>query len=568
MGNPEDVNQSRPHTANIRPQRSRAPLLALVLVIVTVALYSPVNRYDFADVDDAAYLTNNLHIKYGLDWDGVKWAFTTYYVANWHPVTWLSHAVDCDLFRLNPGRHHNMNVLLHGLDAVLLFWVLQRATGYVGRSAMVAGLFALHPINVESVVWIAERKNVLSMLFFLLALGAYRRYALRPRIGRYLLVALLFALGLMSKPQVITLPFVLLLWDYWPLQRMFAGTRMPSLGPATGTVEIPPRKLSWLVLEKLPLLLLSAASAVITMTAQQAGGAINPLNSYSLSIRIENAVVSYARYIGKAIWPARLSAFYPYPAGSLSIWQVLASALFLLGVTALVIVNRRRRYLLVGWFWFLGTLVPMIGLVQVGDQGMADRYAYLPLLGLFIMICWGVADLFSPRVSVGKSQERGKLAGSKDVSRVGLAVAGIAVLVALAVVTHRQIGYWRDDVTLWSHAVQVTAGNHVAETYLGQALVRRENPDAAIPHFQTAIAMYPAGPEAYLFLGYAEQQRGNLREAIAQYQKALDVTQSYGRAAARVRLPALENMGYAYRALGEYARGEQCLEAAQDLSHP
>jgi tetratricopeptide (TPR) repeat protein len=568
MGKAEDGDQSPSDTAKIRLQPVRALLIALALVIVTVALYSPVNRYDFADVDDAAYLTDNLHIKYGLDWDGVKWAFTTFYVSNWHPVTWLSHALDCEFFRLNPGRHHNMNVLLHGLDAVLLFWVLLRATGYIGRSAMVAGLFALHPINVESVVWIAERKNVLSMLFFLLALAAYRWYAVRPRIGRYLLVACLFVLGLMSKPQVITLPFVLLLWDYWPLQRMFAGTREGPSGANTTAVKIPPRKLSWLLMEKLPLLALSAASAIVTMKAQQAGGAINPLNSYGLALRIENAVVSYVLYMGKAVWPTRLSAFYPYPTGSFTAWQILASSLFLLAVTALVIANRRRRYLVVGWFWFLGTLVPMIGVVQVGDQGMADRYAYLPFLGLFIMICWGIADLCPQRVSIGKSQGCGTVSESKDISSVWLTVAGIVVLVALAALTHRQIGYWRDDVTLWSHAVQVTTGNHEAETYLGQALVRRENPQAAIPHFQTAIAMYPAGPTAYLFLGYAEQQRGHLREAIAQYQKALDVTQSYGRSAVRVRSAAFESMGYSYRALGDYARAAQCLQAAQELSRP
>ena len=298
------------------------------------------NRYDFADVDDAAYLTDNLHIKYGLDWDGVKWAFTTYYVANWHPVTWLSHALDCELFRLNPGRHHNMNVLLHGAGrgaAVLGLAARHRDTW--AAAPWWPALFALHPINVESVVWIAERKNVLSMLFFLLALAAYRWYAIRPRVDRYLLVAFLFALGLMSKPQVITLPFVLLLWDYWPLQRMFAGTREASRSQRDCRGDSAAKKLSWLILEKVPLLALSAASAVVTMKAQQAGGAINPLNSYSLPVRLENAIVSYVSYMGKAVWPLHLAAFYPYPSGSLSTLQVVASALLLLAVTALVIVN-------------------------------------------------------------------------------------------------------------------------------------------------------------------------------------------------------------------------------------
>ena len=538
-----------------RPHADRAMLLALLIVIVTIAVYSPVKHYDFADVDDDAYITDNLHIKYGLDWDGVKWAFTTYYLSNWHPLTWLSHGLDCQVSRLNAGRHHDVNVALHGLDAVLLFWVLLSATGYMGRSAMVAALFALHPINVESVVWIAERKTVLSMLFFLLTLGAYRWYARNPRIARYLLVMLLFALGLMAKPQVITLPLVLLLWDYWPLQRMFAGTRDTALDAAPNAPAIPPRKFSWLVLEKLPLLALSAGSAVLTVKAQRAGGAMNPLNSYGLSMRIENALVSYARYLGKAVWPSHLSAFYPYPRG-VSAWQVIASCILLFALTAFVVVARKQRPLVVGWFWFLGTLVPMIGLVQVGDQSMADRYAYLPYVGLFIMICWGIADLASEKIK------------SRTVTAVWLTAPSLAILLALTVLTHRQIEYWRNSVTLWSHAVQVTTGNEAAETYLGQALLRQANAQAAIPHFRKAIALFPAGPKAYMFLGYAEQQVGDPRAAIEQYQRALDLTESYGKYAGRIRSATLESMAYAYRDLGDYARATQCLEAAQQSIQP
>ena len=532
-----------------RPDTSRAArvaLLALLLVIVTVAVYSPTHHYDFADLDDAAYVTENLHIKYGLDWDAVKWAFTTSY-QDWHPLTWLSHGLDCQLFRLDAGRHHDMNVLLHGLNVLLLFWVLARATGYVGRSAMVAALFALHPMNVESVVWIAERKNVLSLLFFLLALGAYRWYVERPGVARYLVVACLFALGLMSKSQVITLPFVLLLWDYWPLRRWRADV---SEAAAPGST-LP---LSRLILEKLPLLALCVASAMLTLHAQKAGGAINPLNSYPLSIRLENAVVSYVRYLGKAFWPAHLAAFYPYPRNGLPMGMVFASGVLLIAVTALVIAGRHRRYLPVGWFWFLGTLVPMIGLVHVGDHGMADRYAYLPFVGLFILVVWGISDLLSQEIA------------SVPATRAWLTASGVAVLVVLTILTHRQIGYWKDNVTLWSHAAAVTKGNDTAETFLGQALLRQDNPQAAIPHFQRAIAIFPGGPRAHMFLGVAEQQSGNPRAALEQFQMALDLDQKYGALGAWIRAAAWQGMAYAYRDLGDFARAEQSLDAAQQAS--
>src|SRR5208283_3716151 len=378
-----------------------------------------------------------VHVKYGLDWDTVKWSFTSFRDANWHPLTWLSHALDCHLFFLDSGKHHQTNVLLHACNVLLLFWVLLRATGCTGRSAMVAALFALHPINVESVVWIAERKNLLSMLFFLLALGAYRWYALKPRVDRYAMVALLYAMGLMCKPQVITLPCVLLLWDYWPLQRMLAAPARPS---ATEVTAIPGRSFSWLVSEKLPLLVLAAASAAITIKSQGAGGATT---WYPPSVRLGNAIVSYAIYIGKAFWPAHLAPMYPHPGSSLREWQILLAILLLLTITGIVIEDRRRRYLPAGWFWFLGTLVPMLGLKQVGAQAMADRYAYLPFVGLFLMVCWSAAEW----------SEQRKLATA------WLAVPSVIVLLVLMVVTHRQIDYWSDHVTLWSHALQVTSGN-------------------------------------------------------------------------------------------------------------
>lgn len=538
-----------------KPQANRAVLLALLLIVVTLAVYSPVNRYDFADVDDDAYITNNLHIKYGLDWDAVKWAFSSYYVSNWHPVTWLSHALDCQMAGLNPGRHHNVNVALHGLDAILLFWVLLTATGYLGRSAMVAALFALHPINVESVVWIAERKNVLSMLFFLLALGAYRWYSQKPGVTRYSAVALCFALGLMSKPQVITLPFVLLLWDYWPLRRMFAATATNASGSREDASAIAPRNFSWLILEKLPLLAMSAASAVLTLKAQQAGGAINPLNSYSLPARIANAIVASAQYLGKSVWPSHLSAFYPYPHG-INVGQLIGSCVLLLAITSWVVIKRRHRWLVVGWLWFLGTMVPMIGLVQVGDQSMADRYAYLPFIGLFLMVCWEISDDASAAISNNRA---------RTLSLVGTAIAVLAVLTML---THRQVGYWKSSVALWSHAVEVTLQNDAAETYLGQALVREGRSQAAIPHFQKAITISPAAPKAYMFLGYAEQQIGQPRQAIAHYQQALALCGRYGAFATPIRIATLQSMAYAYRDLGDYPRAAQYLEEAQQAAQP
>src|SRR5271165_3336520 len=418
---PEKQDRPRSGIGLFASPRNQMLLLGFLLVVATVVLYFPVNSHPFANYDDPDYVTDNFHVRSGLHWSTVKWAFTTYAAANWHPLTWISHAADVQLFELNPGRHHDVNLLLHALNVVLLFWVLQRATGYVGRSAMVAALFALHPINVESVVWIAERKNLLSMLFFLLALGAYRWYATRPRADRYVLVVFLYALALMAKPQVITFPFVLLLWDYWPLRRMFAGSDESS-ATATATV-IRARSFSWLVLEKLPLLVLSAASAVITVKAQRTGGAMSgPQNTYPFLLRVENAIVSYVRYIGKAVWPSHLALMYPH--SSFAIWEVVVALLMLLVITAIVIAGRRQRYLPVGWFWFLGTLVPMIGLVQVGAQAMADRYAYLPFVGLFIIACWGVSDFFERR----------------NLSTAWLATPSLAGLVALAVVTHRQIG--------------------------------------------------------------------------------------------------------------------------------
>ncbi len=513
--------------------------LALLLIVSTVMLYHSVKRYPFVSFDDRDYVVRNFQIQSGLDWDTVQWAFTSFYSSNWHPLTWLSHALDYQLFHLNPAGHHDTNVLFHALNAALLFWVLWRATRYAGRSFMVAALFALHPINVESVAWVSERKNVLSMFFFLIALGAYRWDAARPRVGRYLAVASLYALGLMAKPQVVTFPFVLLLWDYWPLQRMFAP-KDESFRMAQAA-EIPAKSFAWLIVEKLPLFALSAASAVLTIKAQGMTGALNDVfTSYSFSIRLENAIVSYVRYMGKALWPSHLAVFYPHPETLLNPWQVAGALVVLLTITALVIVGRHRRYFVVGWFWFLGTLIPMIGLVQVGAQAMADRYAYLPFIGLFLMICWGVAD-FQPG-----GRPTAERTGEGNSSSTWLTVACFAMLLALAAVAHQQLWYWRDSLALWQHATEVTRGNWMAEDMLGAATLELGKPDQALAHYYRALALNPDDPISNINIGSWNQYAGNPREAIEYYRKVLRSPRS----PQVLKTKAAEGLQRANRALG------------------
>lgn len=528
-----------PSAALFSSPGKRSAVLCLLLIAATVAIYNPVNRNPFVNFDDDRYITNNLHVRAGLNWNTVRWAFTTTEQANWHPLTWISHALDCQLFHLNPAGHHETNVLFHALNAVLLFLVLQYATGFTWRSLIVAALFTLHPLNVESVAWIAERKTVLSMLFFLLGLGAYTWYARKPGIVRYFLVAISFALGLMAKPMVITFPFVLLLWDYWPLRRMF-----PEKNGASAN-SYPASPFFWLFLEKLPLLLLSAASALITMKAQQQGGAVRSVMEYSLLVRLENAVVAYARYVMKAFWPWPLAPMYPHPSNSLPTWEIIAASLFLLGATGMALAFRKQRFLAVGWFWFLGTLVPMIGLVQVGAAAMADRYAYLPCIGIFVILCWAVAEGLQAR----------------PLPKLLLAITGGAVLVVFAAITHQQLRYWSDNIVLWSHTVHVTQGNFVAEDNLGGALILAGRVDEALPHFQEAVKINPWDPVGNLNLATHEQQLGNLKQAVELYMKVVRMTPD-----AQLRANAYNNLGAAYRSLGDQTRAKGSYELALRLN--
>jgi tetratricopeptide (TPR) repeat protein len=507
----------------------RNAVVCLLLAVATLALYNPVNRHPFVNYDDDRYVTENPHVRHGLTAETIGWALTSTEQANWHPLTWMSHALDCTLFRLNPAGHHFTSILLHAINAALLFLLLIWATDRLGPSLFVAALFALHPINVESVAWIAERKNVLCTFFFFLTLWAYGWYTRRPGWQRYLVVVAGFAAGLASKPMVITLPFVLLLLDYWPLNRVRGEGDKGS-----------PTTLPWtrLILEKLPLLALSAGSAVITVQAQQAGGSIRTTTEFSFAVRIANAIYAYAMYLWKMVWPAKLAPLYPHPGDTLAAWRVFVAALVLFAITVAVWRLRRRRYLLVGWLWFLGTLVPVIGLVQVGEAAMADRYAYIPLIGVFVMISFGVADWVQQRNF-----------------RYWSAVPGVAVLLAMALVANRQIGYWQSNYDLWSHTLAVTENNFVAEDNVGGALILEDKEDEAHPHFEAAARINPRDPMSHSNLGTYYQNHGRMREAITHYEAAVDLTSDPGMLAL-----TYANLGAAHMAVLEEDQAHKSFE--------
>ena len=521
--------------------RKRTVLLCLLLTVLVLVAYSPVTHNGFLNYDDDAYITDNPHVRAGLTWATVKWAFTTYDQANWAPLSWLSHALDCELFGLNPADHHYGNVLLHAGNAVLLFLLLQGVTGFRWRSLMVATLFALHPINVESVAWAAERKNVLSVLFFLLALQAYVWYTRKPALLRYAALFFLFALGLLSKSQVVTFPFLLCLLDYWPLCRIGSPADSHPWTPGSQ----PRLSKGWLVLEKVPLLLLSAASAVVTMKAEKAGGAVKEVSQYSLLLRLETAVISYARYLGNAIWPSKLVALYPHPTVLYPVWQVAAALALLILITAVALRASNRRYLAVGWFWFLGSLVPMIGLVQVGGHAMADRFAYIPFIGLFLTVTWLAADW----------------ARVHQLGAAWLSVAAVAWLLVLGTLTYRQVGYWHDIPSFWSRTLALTANNYIAHDTLGEYLARQGQTEEAAAHFRAALAIRPDDLPANLNLGTYEHGRGNLPAAIERYQlvaqHAADVS---------LRATAYGNLGSAYRQMGDWMTAKQCFEMALQLA--
>jgi len=521
--------------------RKRNLSICLLLAVVTFAVYSPAIGHPFIfNYDDDSYVINNGHVQAGLVWGTVRWSLTSTEAANWHPLTWLSHALDCTLYGLSPSGHHFTNVLLHALSVVLLFWLLVRATGAPGRSFLVAALFAIHPLNVESVAWIAERKNVLSTLFFLLALGAYGWYARQPDVKRYLVVTALFVLGLASKPMVVTLPCVLLLLDFWPLRRIQGlDQSTPEIA-----VSVPQESISRLILEKLPLLVLSAAACAVTIFAQRSGGSMRLV--LPLGVRLENAIYAYAMYVWKALWPAWLAVFYPHPGATLVVWRLGLATLFVVSVSALAWWQRTPRpYLIAGWLWFLGTLVPVIGLVQVGEQAIADRYAYIPLIGIFVMVVWGAADL----------------ADSRQLAFAPRAKVAAVVLGVLVLFTCDQLRYWRSAVDLWAHTVDVTQDNFFGEQNLGAAFLEAERYDEAIPHFKRAISLRPQDPGGHLNLAGDFALTDRPRDAILEYETAIPLVTN-----PKMRLSALDTLGRLYSQVGEYSKARANYEQALQIN--
>jgi Tfp pilus assembly protein PilF len=487
----------------------RKTFICLVLITVTLAVFWQVSNHEFVNFDDDDYVSENPHVQSVLSRQAIIWAFTATRAANWHPLTWLSHMIDCQLYGLNPSGHHLTNVLFHLVNTLLLFLLLNRITGASWRSGFVAALFAVHPLHVESVAWVAERKDVLSTLFWLLTMWAYIYYVEKPRLHRYLLTLLTFALGLMAKPMLVTLPVVLLFLDYWPLKRFEIGqsaSGLPAASQPSTIAEKPGAQAFRLLLEKTPLFVLAAVSAFVTFVVQKSGGAVGALEVYPIKIRVANALVSYVSYMVKMIWPQNLAVFYPHPGQSLPMWQAAAAGLLLLLISIAVIrAGRRQPYLPVGWLWYLGTLVPVIGLVQVGAQAMADRYTYVPLIGLFIMAAWGVPELLA----------------KYRFQRTVLATLATILLVTPTLVSKRQVRHWQNSLTLFQHAVEVTADNYVAHDSLGNALAQQGMLDQAIVHYRESLRIKPNLVNTHNNLGVALLQQGEINRAMAQYYQAL-----------------------------------------------
>jgi tetratricopeptide (TPR) repeat protein len=501
----------------MRKASSNKALICCLLIVITAAAYWRVYQFSFIpSYDDGPYVTQNSHVQAGLTWSNLVWALKATVDANWHPVTLLSHMADCQLFGLAPAGPHLTNLALHILNVVLLFWVLQLSTAMVWRSAFVASLFALHPLNVESVAWVAERKNVLSTMFFLLAIWAYIWYAYAPNWKRYLTVAALFALGLMSKPMLVTFPFVLLLLDFWPLSRWkhrppASTTDAVAGGAGLGgnlAERFASRPTRDLVLEKVPLILLSVVSSLLTLRAQSADSAVAPWAVIPAGSRISNALVSYMTYLQKTVWPTGLAAFYPHPLETLPSWEVGLAAAGMIGMTWLAFrAAGRFKFFTFGWFWYLGTLIPVIGLLQVGAQARADRYAYIPLIGVFIILVWGGVEA----------------AAHWRLPRALPVIVAVSGVIALALTAARQINYWHDSITLFEHAEQVTTGNSLAYGVLYRDYTAAGKPDQALLEFSKEVDLDSQNAMIQQAYARALQRAGRLQEAITHLRAAVEL---------------------------------------------
>jgi protein O-mannosyl-transferase len=500
--------------------------------------FAPALNLGFTNFDDTQYVLANRHVLSGMTWQSAAWALTAGHAGNWHPLTWLSHMADVELYGLSPRGHHATSVVIHLLNTLLLFAVLARATGEGVRSAVVAALFGVHPLHVESVAWISERKDVLSTLFAMLTLWAYVRFAETRSRPWYGLVILCFVLGLATKPMLVTLPFVLLLLDFWPLRRM----TLPDRAPARGILHVT-RMTGFrsLIVEKIPLFVCVLASSAITYAVQQNAGAVRPLDVLPLNLRLTNAVMAYVAYIGQMFWPVDLAPLYPYSTDG-SYWRALLALALLTGLTVLAVraVSRRPSFT-VGWFWYVGTLVPVIGLVQVGSQPMADRYTYLPLVGLFIALVWGLPDVLQ------------RWPGRQYL----LSAAAATVIVVSVVLTRQQVAIWTNSVDLWEHTLRVTRNNYRAHNNLGHALAEAGRPDAALSHYLTALEINPDSVEGHVGAGDVLASTGRLEEAISHYRDALRRTPG--------DVPARTNLGAALAQQGQFTEAERHLRAALEM---
>ncbi len=478
-------------------------LISLFLVVSILVVYQQIRNFDFVNFDDDLYISENSQVQAGLSVEGVIWAFSSFSSANWHPLTWLSHMLDYELYGLNPMGHHWTNLQLHMANALLLFFLFFKMTRAFWQSAFVAALFALHPLHVESVTWVAERKDVLSTFFGMLAIWSYYRYIKNPHIINYLLIMLFLSFGLMAKPMLVTLPFVLLLLDFWPLERF-------NYNPSQQH-SISSKRFIRLVWEKMPLFVIVSISVVLTFMAQHRGGAVGSLKYFPIKMRISNALVSYVRYIGKAIWPQKLSVFYPYP-DFIPAWQTIGAALMIVGVCCLAVrYSKQYPYIAVGLFWYLGTLVPVIGLIQAGSQAMADRYTYIPLIGIFIIVAWGVWDLFE------------KWRRRKEI----LAVAAVIILSILTVRTYFQVSHWKNAITVFENAVRVTEKNYTAYNNLGTAYGKKNNYDKAISSYNKALNIKPDYTAALFNIGTAFMAKGNFDKAVSYFNRTLKIDPKY-----------------------------------------
>jgi len=519
------------------PNKRHFYIICLFLVVATLAVYWQVLDNDFVDYDDDAYVTENLRVQKGVTFDNLTWAATSSLASNWHPLTWISHMIDCQFYGLNPKGHHLTSLLFHVANTLLLLLIFVRMTGALWQSSLVAALFALHPLHVESVAWVAERKDVLSTFFMMLTLWVYTIYVKKGGVRRYLLVVLFFVLGLMSKPMLVTLPFVLLMLDFWPLGRL--GLIRDTRNEVTGQQADERPNIFRLVWEKVPFFALAVGSSIVTFIVQERGGAVKLLEMYSIQTRIINAFVAYIEYIVNMVWPVKLAVLYPHPGNSLPIWKGVVTGLVMVLITVLVIRKARKiPYLAVGWFWYIVTLIPVIGIVQVGSQAMADRYTYITLIGLFVIIAWGANDLLSKWLR----------------RKIWLGTLAAIILPVLIVLTWKQVQYWEDSITLYKHTLKHTSNNVHIHNNLGNVLKKRGRTEEAIKHYLQALRLKPDYANAHYNLGIAYADSGMHEEAIDKYKQVIRIDPD--------NAWAHNNLSNAYGALGMYKEAiEECKKA-------